>query len=310
MKKPYPCKAIWFALAALGAVATPLSLSAAEVILFQPGQSSWEWLLVPSSHDGGKRMREGKDCLFCHEGEEKAIGKLVVSGEKLEPNPVAGMPGFIPMAVAARYDDQNLYLTFAWASVAAETPWGHEDEAVHLTVALGTEALNVAPIAGCWAACHNDLPGMPDALTGAELKKYLPGSRSKMTKSGGGTDLRGEAELEAQLKESKYLEYWQVVLHEGAVVAARDGYILESRVANSDTAIAATASRDGGRWAVEMVRPLEAQGMARHGLQEGQVYTLAIALQENHASGRYHHTSFPMRFVLGEGEAELKAERK
>ena len=72
---------------------------AADIVLFQPGQSSWEWLLVPASHDGGKRMREGKSCLYCHEGEAKVIGDLIVSGEKLEPNPIASMPGFVEMAV-------------------------------------------------------------------------------------------------------------------------------------------------------------------------------------------------------------------
>jgi cytochrome c-type protein NapC len=151
---------------------------------------------------------------------------------------------------------------------------------------------------------------MPDAQAGAELKKYLPASRNKMTKTGGGTDIRDEADLKAQLAEGRYLEYWQAVLDGDAVVTARDGYFLESRVANEDSRITATATRDGTRWKVEMVRPLAAQGAARHALEEGQLYTLAIALHENHASGRYHYTSFPMSFVLGAGEAWLNAERK
>ena len=93
-----------------------LPVSAEEILLFQPGQSSWEWLLVPSTHDGGKRMREGKTCLFCHEGEEKVIGNLIASGKKLEPAPVDGMPGFISMDIQASFDSDNLYLKISWAS--------------------------------------------------------------------------------------------------------------------------------------------------------------------------------------------------
>jgi cytochrome c-type protein NapC len=255
-------------------------------------------------------MREGKSCLYCHEGEEKVIGDLIVSGEKLEPNPIESMPGFVEMAVTAEYDDSNLYLTFAWDAPAEGTTWGDEEDDVHLTVALGSNDLNVAPIAGCWAACHSDLPGMPDAAADSDLKKYLPGSRNKMTASGGGTDIRSDAELEAQLAEGKYLEFWQALLDGGELVAARDGYFLESRNLNDDSAVSATANYEGGRWTVEMVRPLTASGSARHRLEEGVEYTVGIALHENHASGRRHYTSFPMRLVLGAGEAQLTAARK
>lgn len=281
---------------------------ARDLVLFQPGQSSWEWLLVPASHDGGKRMREGKDCLFCHDGEEKTIGNLIASGEKLEPEPIDGMPGFVEMSVDAAYDAENLYLTLSWSAPPAGN-WGHEEAATHLTVSVGTPELNVAPIAGCWAACHNDLPGMPDAAAD-KLTKYLPGSRNKMTRTGGGNDIRAQAELDAQFAAGQYLEYWQAVLDGGALLAAKDGYFLEGRVANEDSAVTATATSDGSRWTVQMVRPLQPDGKTRHALQEGVEYTLAVALHENHSSGRHHYTAFPMRFVLGSGEAELNAARK
>jgi cytochrome c-type protein NapC len=287
----------------------PAELCARELILFQPGQSSWEWLLVPASHDGGKRMREGKTCLFCHDGEEKAIGKLIASGEKLEPQPISGMPGFIGMSLEAAYDDENVYLTLSWVDVPSAN-WGHEAAATHLTVSIGSPELNVAPIAGCWAACHSDLPGMQDALTDAELTKYLPGSRNKMSKTGGGSDIRTAAELDTQLTEGKYLEYWQVVLDDQGLQSVSDGYFLEGRVANDDSAATATASSSDKKWTVEIVRPLKPGGKSRHALSEGVEYTLAVALHQNHASGRHHYTSFPMRFVLGAGEAELIAAHK
>lgn len=281
-----------------------------DVVLFQPGQSSWEWLLVPTSHEGGKRMREGKTCLFCHENEEKIIGKLITSGEKLEPSPIAGLADFIEMTVDASFDEENLYLKMTWTTppLASQSgPAGHEEAATHLTVMLGSPQLNVSAIAGCWAACHNDLPHMPDALTGDELTKYLPGSRQKMSKTGGGNDLRPEAELTAQINEGKYLEYWQVKMDQDQLIAVTDGYFLQERMANDDSAVTATLSSSGQNRTVEMVRPLKAAGGPRHKLSEAVEYTLAVALHENHASGRFHYTSFPMRFVLGAGEAELTA---
>jgi len=278
-----------------------------EVILFQPGQSSWEWLLVPSSHDGGKRMREGKNCLYCHDGEEKTIGNLIASGEKLEPAPIDGMPGFVQMKLDASYDENMLHLTLKWQSPEMSQPAGDESESTHLTVMLGTPALSVAPIAGCWAACHSDLPGMPDAQPGSTLTKYLPGSRTKMTRTGGGSDIRAEAELTSQMNEGQFLEYWQVVLDGGELITATDGYFLEARAVNEDTAITAEVKSNGSDHAVEITRPLNPSGPQRLALKEGEEYTLAIALHENHASGRHHLTSFPLRFVLGSGDAEIVA---
>jgi hypothetical protein len=189
-------------------------------------------------------------------------------------------------------------------------PADKEKEAIHLTVMLGGPELSVAPIAGCWAACHSDLPGMTNTKAGHDLTKYLPGSRLKMTRTGGGVDTRPEAELIAQINDGKYLEFWQVVLDQGELISATDGYFLKGRITNDDSAVTATASATGQKWIVEMIRPLVAEGTSRHSLGEGIVYTLAVALHENHASGRFHYTSFPLRLVLGTGEAELNASPK
>ena len=281
-----------------------------NVILFQPGQSSWEWLLVPSSHDGGKRMREGKTCLFCHDGEEKVIGNLIASGEKIEPAPIAGMPGYIEMMVEASCDDKNLYLNMSWTSPVLPQPAGDEEAAALLTVMIGGNELSVAAIAGCWAACHSDLPGMQDELQGGEMTKYLPATRAKMSKTGGGSAKRAEDVLAKQMADGKYLEYWQAALGQGQLMSASDGYFLEGRINNDDSAVSATAIADGKSWIVKMVRPLTGEGETRHSLAEGAEYTVAIALHENHASGRHHFTSLPMRFYLGPGEAEFNAVRK
>lgn len=274
-----------------------------ELLLFQPGQSAWEWLLVPARHDGGKRMREGKDCLFCHQGEELVIGRRVASGENLEPAPIAGLPSVISMNVEAAYDANNLYLSACWAAPEAAPRWGDAEQDTRLTFMLGSAALNVAPVAGCWAACHSDMKGMPDAAPGADLGKYLPGSRVKMSATGGGTGLRGAAELDAQLDEGRYLEYWQVVLERGQANGAGDGYLLGDLVASQAPVVSAEGLSEGPDCSLKMTRPLAPAGRGRHALAEGQEYTLAVALHANHAAGRYHYTAFPVRFRLG-GAAE------
>ncbi len=298
-------------IAIFGAVAL-LSVPAAAaetVVLFQPGQSGWEWLLVPSKRDGGKRMREGKSCLFCHEDEARLIGDSVIDGNDLEPQPVAGMPGFVELSVAATYDNENLYLKACWDAPAAGR-WGEGPAESLLTFSLGSAALNVAPIAGCWAACHMDLPAMPSANAGQSLTKYLPGSRNKMTATGGGDDVRAAGDIQAQLAEGKYLEFWQLVLAGQQVTGAADGHFLAERVTHDDSAVSGSGSAQSGDCSLQLVRPLAPGGEGRHALQEGEEYTLNIALHANHAEGRYHFTSFPLRFRLGDGEAELVATRQ
>lgn len=295
----------------LGALILIPGLAAAEtVVLFQPGQSSWEWLLVPSKHDGGKRMREGKSCLFCHEDEARLIGEAMVDGHDLEPQPVAGMPGVIEAAVSAAYDAENLYLSACWDSPDGGSPWGQASEDARLTFSLGTPELNVAPIAGCWAACHSDLPNMPDGEASAERTKYLPGSRNRMTASGGGDDVRSTEQIQAQLGAGAYLEYWQLSLEGQEVTGASDGYFLDHRVAHDTSVVSGSGTASGPDCSLELVRPLVPGGAGRHALEEGVEYTLNIALHANNAEGRHHFTSFPLRFRLGGGEAELVAVKR
>ena len=95
---------------------------------------------------------------------------MIASGKKLEPQPISGMPGFISMSLEAAYDDENVYLTMSWVD-APPANWGDEEAATQVTVSMGSPELNIAPIAGCWAACHSDQPGMSDPAAGTKLRK-------------------------------------------------------------------------------------------------------------------------------------------
>ena len=83
---------------------------ARDVTVFYPGQSSWEWALTPTDHQGAPKFREGKDCHDCHRGEEASLGDKVVSGKVNEPAPIAGKPGSIVAHVKVAHDEQRFYV--------------------------------------------------------------------------------------------------------------------------------------------------------------------------------------------------------
>ena len=57
-------------------------IPASSVMLFYPGQSSYEWL---RSNDhgkgkGAKAVRDGGTCVKCHDGDERSMGESIVKG--------------------------------------------------------------------------------------------------------------------------------------------------------------------------------------------------------------------------------------
>src|SRR4026209_1292813 len=91
----------------------------ASVMLFYPGQSSYEWLRsdVLGKGKGAKAVREGGTCVKCHEGDEKVMGDNIVKGGALEPTPVKGKNGSLELKVQAAYDAKNAYLRFQWKTL-------------------------------------------------------------------------------------------------------------------------------------------------------------------------------------------------
>jgi hypothetical protein len=91
------------------AVSTPpqewSKVPAKNVKLFYPGQSSYQWLRSPAHKRAYKKTIAGDSCISCHEGEEQEIGKLIVSGKRLEPHPIAGKQAVIDLAVQAAHDE-------------------------------------------------------------------------------------------------------------------------------------------------------------------------------------------------------------
>jgi cytochrome c-type protein NapC len=300
------------ALVVLGvvAVATPgqaiewSSVPAQEIVLFYPGQSSWEWNLTESSHSGGPKVRQGKRCYACHQGEEAKVGGAIVAGKKLEPAAV-DHPATLPVSLQTAHDAQRLYLRLRW-SEPAPAP----GKTSLVTVMLDDGSLKSASVGGCWSTCHDDVLGMASAAPDSKMTKYVASSRTKVGRTGGGESYKSDALLAQELTAGKYMEFWQARLEVGKPAVAVDGVVLKDRAKNPTASVDAQASREGDDWVVTLSRPLELPGESAKRLVPGKVYTLGIAVHPAGIEHRFHHVSFERTLVLGGGEADLIAAKQ
>jgi len=282
-----------------------------EVVLFSPGQASFEWSLTQADHSGAKKFKEGKSCLDCHGGEEAEIGAKIASGQKLEPNPIAGKAGSIKASVQAANDGDRLYVRISWpAPPAASGPKMDPKFETKVTVMIDDGTLVEAKRAGCWASCHDDAIGMASAQVGKDLTKYIVQSRSKIARQGGGENFKSSAELADALKAGKFLEFWQARLNKGAAAVAADGYILEKRHASDNPLVTAEATFANGAWTVVLSRKLIVGQPGRKDIVAGKTYNIGIAIHDSHAEHRFHQVSLGRTLVLDQGKADLVAVKK
>ncbi|MEJ2130748.1 MAG: ethylbenzene dehydrogenase-related protein, partial [Gammaproteobacteria bacterium] len=208
--------ALGFALMALQIPAWGVDWSTIEgkdIELFYPGQSAWEWILVQTDHSGAKKLREGKACRECHDGEQEDIGNLIVSGEKLEPDPIPDKPGTIKLNVKSAHDTDNLYLRLHWQNGDGGGERMDPKHQAKITVMLNPFTFTAVQLAGCWTTCHNDAQTMPNAEPGSKLTKYLIASRTKASRSGGGENYKPQADRDTLLADGQFMEYWQARLN-------------------------------------------------------------------------------------------------
>ena len=176
------------------------ALPATSVMLFYPGQSSYEWLRSPSHGDGkgARAVASGQACMRCHEGDERIMGESIVQGGALEPTPVKGKNGSNELAVQAAYDTTNLYLRFRWKTLNSYPGVEHQylrydgkewkvygypklDKPVRegrepgiyedrMTVMLDDGRVPGFDKQGCWLTCHD---GQRDLQGAASAKEAL-----------------------------------------------------------------------------------------------------------------------------------------
>lgn len=277
-----------------------------QIMLFYPGQASWEWVLTPSDHGGAVNFRKGKNCRVCHEGEEKDMGAKIAAGKKLEPAPIAGKPGSVAVNISFAHDDDTLYVKFVWKDTGFSG--GEKSEyKERVTMMFGTEDIKEAARAGCFGTCHNDLKGMPDD---AGLTKYLTASRTKMSMSGGGTNYKSDDQIKELLAKGHFMEFWQAAINPGEPAVGIDGYILKDREEDKASGVKADASLKDGMWTVIVSRKLNVSGEGKRSIVPGEVYPVGFAIHDDYAEHRHHYVSFEHTFVLDSGTADFVAVKR
>jgi len=167
-------------------------IPATKVVLFYPGQSTFQWLRSDAHKGASKEVARGDTCISCHDDktEEATQGAKILGGKHpLEPQVEAlkGKIGHVDMTVQAAYDDKNAYLRFQWKgqTLGTEHPylrfngkeWKKHGETVwnksvregktpalyesRLSVMLDDGKVPGFANQGCWATCHNGMIDMP-----------------------------------------------------------------------------------------------------------------------------------------------------
>ena len=278
-----------------------------DIVLFYPGQLSWEMLLTQSQHSGADKFCDGKNCRQCHEGEEAASGKLLVADKSSEREPIAGKPGSVKANVKVANDGENLLIRIAF-DPGAQPNAGMEPK-YPTQVAVMIEDGKVAEIArgGCFAMCHDNLARMPSAAAGADTTKYLARSRVKMSRSGG-DELKPPDQLEKLRAEGAVVEYWQARLAPGQAPVVVDGTVLEKRTENAKPIVTATATETNGAWVVVFSRKMMA-GAPYKDVAAGKTYTVGFAIHAGHTSHRFHYVSLEKTLMINQGTADFLAVR-
>ena len=195
-----------------------------------------------------------------------------------------------------------------------------------LAVMLIAEENEFATLAGCWATCHNDSRYMPDqpddaAIAAAgDLKdrlaitdgitKYLRESRSEIEIRGtdgkprGGWDKLLTAEdLNGLIGSNLFVDLIRFKSGNGAV---ENGYVLERRVTDGGQTVTGSGQLTDGLWTVDLAIPLAgADGDLT--LDPAKIYTLGVAIHDDHTLARFHHVSLEYRLGFDNTEAEINA---
>lgn len=270
---------------------------AKKIMVFYPGSSGMEWILTGTEHGGAKGVKKGEPCIGCHVDqkagmdESAEIGAKILSGAKskntaLEPAPIKGKPGSIPVTVQAAHDGANLYLRFTWKNTGFQSGEKMDaDNPVKLAFMLEEPGkVEHDTTGGCWATCHTDVRTMP----GVKDEK-----KTKYIKDG-------------NVAGGKFFDLLQ--FRSGKDQKPVDGYIADKRVMEGGKALVdAMGELKGDTWTVNFTRKLAAGGEGDVKLEPGKTYNFGFAIHDDHTVGRYHYVSFGYTLGLDNATADINA---
>lgn len=258
-------------------------VAAKKLTLFYPGASPLEWITTGTEHGGARALRKGETCAGCHDAETADMGKKMASGQKIEPKPIKGKAGSIPVNVQAAHDGANLYLRFSWKQPAGGADKMDKDNAVKLAVMFDDHKVKGAELSGCWQSCHSDARTMPDAKDDKKTKYVKDGSLA------GGI----------------YYDLLQWTSKGGK----HDGYVADKRVMDGGKALLdAKGEKKGDDWSVVFTRKFSG-GEGDISMSAGKTYNFGFAIHDDHAAGRFHHVS--LGYTLGlDAKADVTAAKQ
>lgn len=175
------------------------SIPAKSIVLFYPGESTYDWL-TSREHKGARLVAQGKACLACHEADERDLGGILVKGGPFEPTPIPGKNGTIDVAIQAAHDTEYLYFRFNWKTNLNREGrmhdyvrfdgkqwkfYGHDrnDKAVRsgeqpalyedrFSIMLDDGKVAGFSQQGCWLTCHNGMRDTRGQVVGDPVKKH------------------------------------------------------------------------------------------------------------------------------------------
>ncbi len=293
--------------------------SAMVSTLFFPGQTSMEWSLRGKDHGGSRPFKAGDRCFDCHADEASDIGEKIVTATKagVEPTPIPGKRGSIPVTINAAHDGTNLFLRFSWPEGKhAPVPFidgGKMDpkNAIKLALMISTDDVEYADRAGCWGSCHADANNMPFAPDGQNVTKYLKESRSKIEIRGrggkalGGWDRRNpDEEIQAAFDAGLFID---LIRYKAGEKVVEDGYILADRVMDGGQGAEVNAQLQDGQWVVEISRKLSSDQKGDVSMALDQIYNIGFAIHDDFSSSRYHHVSVGYKLGFDNAEVDINA---
>ncbi len=219
---------------------------AQSIWLSKPGQSSLEWLLT--DHEGAKALRSGKACVACHsEGLFDAPRKADVE--------IKGERGHLRITLDIELKDSKR-------------------PSADLALLLGRPEEKSFARIGCWAACHSDMRYMDQD---AGLGKYLATTRKRMSRSGGGKELKRLSDLKMLRFQNRFLEMWQIRIIDGEVFTVWQEDLLETSKRLAMGALQASSTVKDGRLTLTIKRPYKIAENLIH-FRPGASYILGVAL--------------------------------